>query len=380
MLAPAYGSRYEDMFAPLPPIYGHARPPPYGALYPPPYGSSHPPDPPAYPYPIYGSSETHARRSMEAQEDSSSREALHQALAFVLNKHKASADVSVAGVSITGPKSCPPGFRRSLKRALPNAANPSYECIPLTTSLSSKSSHVDEVKQTSKAILPEGKCYCKFDHDWDEWSLSEPRCRSALYERSNDLRSGLPTSWLDAYYNYRPKLGSIISPPHVDQISAFLFSDCRPAPPCSCNNLTLESAMSPKALSCYSEIQIQAADHYRQVPAQVLQVAVTQGHSDGAQGVEEWMVAAFPAPICKAYQGQPYTYQALPSTLATTATESSVLETIVDGIGGWKVVIGIVVGISVGFNIAAIALFFAWRSRRDEMLLREKLVGGDLVY
>jgi hypothetical protein len=381
MLSPSYGgSRYED--TPVPPAYGLSHspsyPPSYGSLHPPPYGSSHTPA-----YPIYGHSETLSRRSMEAQGDFLSREALHEALAFVLDKQKkvSGSDSTVAGVSITGPKSCPQGFRRSLKRALPNAANPTYECIPLTTSSSTSSPLLDLIKQPGKGVLPEGKCYCKFDHDWDEWSLSEPSCRNALYERSSDLRSGLPSSWLDAFYNYRPKLGSIISPPHVDQISAFLYSDCLPAPPCSCNNLTLESTMSPKALSCYSEVQIQAADPYRLVPAQVLQLAVTQGHSDvGAEGVERWMDATFPAPACKAYQGQPYTYQALPSTQVTSSTSASVFESIVDGIGGWRVVIGIIVGISVGFNIAAIAMFVAWPSRREERALREKLIGGGLVY
>lgn len=193
-LAPAYGS-FTDLRRSLLPVYGSSRrsllpvygistdsrrsllsqrglsvfgshtptygtPPPYGSpVYgsPPPYGS------PFNPSPAYGGT-TVSRRSMDAQMgDTLGREALHQALAFVLNKQKAQKleDASVAGISITGPKSCPQGFRRSLKRASPDDANPSYECIPLTTISSSKTSvDMSQAKQLSKGILPEGKVNC----------------------------------------------------------------------------------------------------------------------------------------------------------------------------------------------------------------------------
>ena len=152
-------------------------------------------------------------------------------------------------------------------------------------------------------VLPAGQCYCRFDNDWSEWSLSDPACKASLYQRAIDPLSGLARVWLDDYYNYKAAAAGVLMPPYADQISAFLYSDCTPAPPCSC--MDIKEGESYEA--CFSEIQIYAADAARTVPEDVLQDAVAEGSEHTSQ-IRSWIKDAFPLGSCDQYPGEPYTY------------------------------------------------------------------------
>ena len=209
-------------------------------------------------------------------------------------------------------------------------------------SLSAASEAEEEASSSSvlpaqAGVLPAGQCYCRFDYDWSEWSLSDAACKAALYQRSTDPLSGLARVWLDDYYSYKPSEGGVLLPPNADQISAFLYSDCTPAPPCSCIAL----GGRDKSQACFSEIQIYAADPSRRVPEGVLQVrrcymqimaniavllhlhiltgthfmwplqdAVADGHEHTSE-IRSWIQSAFPAGSCDLYQGEPYTFAPL---------------------------------------------------------------------
>ena len=151
--------------------------------------------------------------------------------------------------------------------------------------------------------MPAGQCYCRFDYDWSEWSLSDAACKASLYQRAIDPLSGLARVWLDDYYNYKAAAGGVLMPPNADQISAFLYSDCIPAPPCSC--LAMKEGESSDA--CFSEIQIYAADATRSVPEAILQDAVAEGSQHSSQ-IRAWVKDAFPPGSCFHYQGEPYVY------------------------------------------------------------------------
>ncbi len=193
-------------------------------------------------------------------------------------------------------------------------------------------------------VLPAGKCYCRYDVDWSEWSLSEPECRRALYLRAADPMSGLATAWLDEHYcgQRPPAVGPLATPAHLDHISAFLYRDCTPAPPCSCMDVrdgsgsdvsteawmhafetlclcgrdclkpsvALTGLLLPHQQACYNEIQIYAADVSRNVPDAVLQVAVSQS-SEHSTEILAWMQSFFAAGSCDAYQGDPYVFAPL---------------------------------------------------------------------
>jgi len=158
------------------------------------------------------------------------------------------------------------------------------------------------------SILPPGQCYCRFDYDWSEWSLSDEACKGALYQRAGDPLSGLDPTLLDGYYHYRPSAATgVLLPPNADQVTAFLYSDCLPAPPCSCAGGS-RNGMNWQA--CFNEIQIYAADPDRHVPPEILHDAVSQG-TDHAKHIQAWVQSAFPAGSCYHYQGQPYVYAEL---------------------------------------------------------------------
>ena len=83
---------------------------------------------------------------------------------------------------------------------------------------------------------------------------SSPACRRALYLRAKETTGQLRTSWLDAYYRYKPDTpdaaagapgstpAAVLAPPFQVEISSFQFTDCMPLPPCSCLSLTAGSA------------------------------------------------------------------------------------------------------------------------------------------
>ncbi|GAX76313.1 hypothetical protein CEUSTIGMA_g3759.t1 [Chlamydomonas eustigma] len=219
-----------------------------------------------------------------------SRELLNRALSAVLNTQKAASD---AGTSI----------QLSLIEDL----------VPNTHSGSQTNKKVSAKDKASKmadsslpGILPVGQCYCRFDYDWSEWSLSDATCKASLYHRASDPRSGLAKVWLDDYYSYKPTEGGVLLPPNADQISAFLYSDCTPAPPCSC----LDIGEGSSSEACFNEIQIYAAHPDRYVPDAVLQDAVADG-SEHTTEIRTWIQDAFPQDMCAHYQGEPYVYAPL---------------------------------------------------------------------
>ena len=175
-------------------------------------------------------------------------------------------------------------------------------------------------------VLPPGQCYCRFDYDWSEWSLSEEACKVALFQRARDPTSGLDQRMLVSYYDYKPsKVSGVLQPPHADQISAFLYSDCTPTPPCSC----MGSMGNKLSQACINEIQIYAADPSRNVPSEILHDAVTEGNDDGRQ-IRAWAHLTFPTSSCDNFQGHPYVFVQLKLHIWADAWQRAL------GIGPWE--------------------------------------------
>jgi hypothetical protein len=85
-----------------------------------------------------------------------------------------------------------------------------------------------------------GSCYCRYVARSASWALEESACKAALFARCGPSGSLLECKQLEAYYAALAKSRSNpMDAPHVDAISAFLYVDCPPAPPCSCKALTL---------------------------------------------------------------------------------------------------------------------------------------------
>lgn len=76
-----------------------------------------------------------------------------------------------------------------------------------------------------------GSCYCQYDSSKAAWALADPTCKSALFSRCGSAGTLLECAQVEAFYSHsHPATRSM----HKGQISAFLFVDCPPAPPCSC--------------------------------------------------------------------------------------------------------------------------------------------------
>lgn len=172
-------------------------------------------------------------------------------------------------------------------------------------------------------VLPEGQCYCQYDSDWEQWSLQDPVCRAALYQRAAS-RTYLDKSWLDAYYGYKPPAGSgaVLDPPYHKEISTFLYADCIPTPPCSCTGLTPEQPGTQDTQSaCFHEVFLYGTDVNRIVPRAVLAAATSQ--SPAHVGViSSWVAEAFSPEQCEAYSGQQYTLVLLPPPPAKRSLRS----------------------------------------------------------
>lgn len=107
-------------------------------------------------------------------------------------------------------------------------------CLPCPTCSNQPSSKAQQLKDGTS---PSGSCYCRYNAHSASWALEESACRAALHARCGPAGSLLECAHLEAYYAalVSPKAGA--RPPHVDSISAFLYVDCPPAPPCSCKAL-----------------------------------------------------------------------------------------------------------------------------------------------
>mmetsp|Transcript_40214 Transcript_40214/g.89240 ORF Transcript_40214/g.89240 Transcript_40214/m.89240 type:complete len:486 (+) Transcript_40214:247-1704(+) len=200
---------------------------------------------------------------------------------------------------------------RSTRALETSQASPVVKPRAMTMSKATKPSLSLELEA---GVLPVGQCFCRFDYDWNEWSLVEPACKEALYERAKDPLSGLAKVWLDEYYAYQPDSGSgVLSPPHADELAAFLYSDCVPAPPCSCHALSPDAVLAgdDHAQACFNEIRIFASDKARGVPDSVVFAAVSQSSNDAAN-ITEWLESHFSLDLCNQYQGEPYLFAQLP--------------------------------------------------------------------
>jgi hypothetical protein len=104
------------------------------------------------------------------------------------------------------------------------------------------------VTTTLSTSMEAGECFCSFDQDWQSWAIAEQSCRESLYRRC-DKHHRLPCSWLDAYYGAPSKT---LKKPNEEDISRFLYNECRPAPPCLCSSELPESTSTsiPSPLCC----------------------------------------------------------------------------------------------------------------------------------
>ncbi|GAX81725.1 hypothetical protein CEUSTIGMA_g9153.t1 [Chlamydomonas eustigma] len=241
---------------------------------------------------LYGMALDHSRRMISTGVYggvAESRELLNRALSTVLKSKKQDAGESFQTLEIED-----------------MASTAGIDSLATKKKVSAKDKTSMIFVPPAEGILPVGQCYCRFDYDWSEWSLSDATCKASLYHRASDPRSGLAKVWLDDYYGYRPTEGGVLLPPNADQISAFLYSDCTPAPPCSC--LDIGEGLSTEA--CFNEIQIYAANPDRYVPDAVLQDAVADG-SEHTNDIRTWIQDAFPLDTCANYQGEPYVYAPL---------------------------------------------------------------------
>lgn len=134
-----------------------------------------------------------------------------------------------------------------------------------------------------------------------------------MYERAKDASSGLKQEWLDNYYGFRSSNRGVMDIPNHYDISLFLYSDCRPAPPCACKTADKDAA---SAADCLSSLVIYLANPANVVPADVMVssfVAQATGSQDLAL-VAEWARQALPEDTCQAFaawDGAPYKYQPL---------------------------------------------------------------------
>lgn len=116
-----------------------------------------------------------------------------------------------------------------------------------------------EAKKTSSstsstpASRPLGTCYCHYNPASGSWALEQAACRAALFKRCGAAYSMLECSAVEAFYHGLAMPGS--EAPHRDTISAFLYVDCPPAPPCSCKGI-VTGAETPTARSrCCADLR-----------------------------------------------------------------------------------------------------------------------------
>lgn len=138
-------------------------------------------------------------------------------------------------------------------------------CSDPTTTSSSTSPSTSKsalATTTTAPTSPTGQCYCRYDFDWDTWALDDPTCKAALHSKcAADTR--LPCDWVTAYYASSFG-GHNASAPHSKDLTAFLYNDCPPGPPCACSGLSFEgSSDSAEAIYyCCQDLQVYAAVPY----------------------------------------------------------------------------------------------------------------------
>lgn len=100
---------------------------------------------------------------------------------------------------------------------------------------------------------PFGICYCRYNPKDSTWALEQAACRAALFQRCKTAGSMLECSQVDAFYRGLAMPGS--EAPHRDSLSAFLYADCPPAPPCSCKALLSGSETATARARCCTDLQ-----------------------------------------------------------------------------------------------------------------------------
>lgn len=111
---------------------------------------------------------------------------------------------------------------------------------------------------TSSSLAANGRpfstCYCRYNTKDSSWALEQAACRAALFSRCQSAGPLLECSQVDAFYRGLSMPGSE-EIPHKEALETFLYTDCPPAPPCSCRGL-LTGSETPTARSrCCADLQ-----------------------------------------------------------------------------------------------------------------------------
>jgi hypothetical protein len=98
-----------------------------------------------------------------------------------------------------------------------------------------------------------GTCYCRYNPKDSTWALEQAACRAALFQRCKTAGALLECSQVEAFYRGLAMPGS--EAPHRDSLSAFLYADCPPAPPCSCKALLSGAETATARGRCCTDLQ-----------------------------------------------------------------------------------------------------------------------------
>lgn len=131
------------------------------------------------------------------------------------------------------------------------SSSPAAPCSSTSSSSGSSSS-------LSPNGRPYGTCYCRYNPKDSTWAFEQAACRAALFSRCQSAGPLLDCSHVEAFYKGLAMPGS--EPPHKDTLTAFLFTDCPPAPPCSCRGLVEDGFETPTARQrCCEDLQAHCA-------------------------------------------------------------------------------------------------------------------------
>jgi hypothetical protein len=110
---------------------------------------------------------------------------------------------------------------------------------------------------TNSAAAPNGRpygtCYCRYNPKESTWALEQAACRAALFNRCRTAGALLECSQVDAFYKGLSMPGS--EPPFKDTLTAFLYADCPPSPPCSCKALLTGAETATARSRCCTDLQ-----------------------------------------------------------------------------------------------------------------------------
>jgi len=128
-----------------------------------------------------------------------------------------------------------------------NARSTNPQPAPCSSSSNTSSS------STAPNGRPFGTCYCRYNPKTSSWALEQAACRASLFNRCKTAGTLLECPQVDAYYRGLSMPGS--EAPHKDTLTAFLYTDCPPAPPCSCRALVSGSETPTAHSRCCADLQ-----------------------------------------------------------------------------------------------------------------------------